>query len=74
MPYTNLKMGALLHDVRKQKPRITSYNVCYTKLLRSGVMREKSKPAFTDELSDILNSMFPSDSIRLVIIGCKVLL
>ena len=43
LPDIIFQMGSGLYGIRDAKGRITSYNVCYTKLLRLNINRDKDK-------------------------------
>ncbi len=54
MPYTNLKMGSLLYDVRKQKPEISVKEGVFTDLLDNYVIKVSRKNKKTSMLYDLM--------------------
>jgi lipopolysaccharide export system permease protein len=54
MPYTNLKMGSLLYDVRKQRPEVSIKEGVFNDLLEDYVIKVARKNKNTSMLYDIM--------------------
>lgn len=54
MPYTNLKMGSLLYDVRKQKPEVSIQEGVFNDLMEGYVIKVGSKSKSSSMMYDIM--------------------
>ena len=54
MPYTNLKMGTLLYDVRQQQPEVSVKEGVFSDLLEGYVIKVSSKSKKTSMLYDLM--------------------
>jgi len=54
MPYTNLKMGSLFYDVRKQRPEVTIKEGVFSDLLEGYVIKVSRKNKKTSMLYDLM--------------------
>jgi len=54
MPYSNLKMGALLYDVRKQKPEVSVKEGVFTDLMEGYVIKVSRKNKKTSMMYDLM--------------------